>query len=1114
MKGIGTVATPTGKNISTRAVLPIYASDLGRLARDEKPVTGYSGKGKGKIIESKEGTWEEWGAAWVSYYVHQNIPPVIVTAPSGLNLKEPTTPTPARRTHLHTGSHHAQTIPISASKARLAEDVGGDASESTTAGGLRTLEIPYSKIKSAHHLEEILQLNLPELPEDCHYEFLQRLRVASALAGDPETRRKILATRILALTNLAYVHSESQFTAKVLALDGDEPRRLQLVYQLAELVQSSDGKKGGEVPRWLQTLALGGLEALARQRGRTVDVCTALSVNVNHGVLLYLVRKAVAELAIQDGDWVYEKEAEEWRDALFALVGFLPSANNAGSMLVSAGLIPIMVDHLQLRTKKALRHVPKTVNFLDQLLYQVNPAFQAFANAKGLDVIVDLVSSEVKAGLEDIQEGRGIPSEHKTQQTDYEISYYRQQTLKMVFKFMRNLMQQSGGNADRLLRNLIDNPALLEAIKIVISKGNIFGSNVWSLVMGLVSAFIHNEPTSYAVVHEAGVTHAFLESITGRTGLAEEEAQKKKDEAAAAEAKSSAEQGPSAVVVGSSSEAPADVEGASDGGEGSSKAAAAEKPETEEPLPPRLHSLAKGIMTTSEAISSIPTAFGAICLNASGLAVFQASGALETYFEIFESPEHVKQLAEADLANLLGSQFDELVRHHPVLRESVMTATLSTVRRIADLGKTFAVEKGMGAKVWLDDGSGGLVVAGGRRALVGGAASTKPSTSAAATEKGNARNTGEDVEMSDADAGLAVPLVEPLPDGSLLDEVITLADVVDEEAETEKNAPPAIAEYIDVLARYLDGFIANGPQSKEFLRRGGLDRLLQFYRLPSLPHDFATCQANQMLCRVVQLCCEHNLLETLKAVFVSAREAVEELQPLLKYESKTPYFAPLTSPTAATATVVPPRLQGGIPPNTDSGAVKDEVGLTVEDPDVEAEKQAVENVKANGTKLVKDLVTMHSLSFLLQDLYHASMFNARQSIPLFLQTTQSAEGDGLIANLGALQRLCVWEEILLQNGIPDTWNEATRVKDSATATAAAIEEGAVPQQSGSNSTETQGEGSKSTEEKEAEKAAVEKDGKTSWFRNVKTIRYLISQIPNTINPFLQGLSPAIYRNHS
>lgn len=1098
LKSVVIASNSSGKNITARAVVPVYANDLTRLARDEKPLDSGEalggGKGKGKATETREGSWEEWGGAWISYYVSpaaqkaSTIPP----AAGAFIPREPVTPTPIRRSSLH-HSHtphqqHQQQTPSSAHHRRRSnDDPTVDLTDSATTGGMQTLEVPYSKIQTAPNLEEILESTLPELPTDTHYDFLHRLRVASALSGSTDTRRQILGIRILALTNLAYVYSETQFSTKILAPDQDEPRRFQLVYQLAELVHSGDTKSGSamgkEIPRWLQTLALGGLEALARHKTKTADVCAALSINVNHGVLLYVVRKAVADLAIEKDDEAYDKEAEEWREALFSLVGYLPTTAHAGSLLVSAGLIPILVELLQFRTKKALRNIPKAISFLDQLIYNVQNAFQTLANARGLDVVVDLVADEVKAGIEEAEAGNGIPEEYRSTQTDFKIGYYRQQTLKMVFKFMQHMMAQSGGNADRLLRNLIDSPKLLTALKVVIDKGSIWGSHVWSTVVGMVSAFIHNEPTSYAVIHEAGLSHALLESVTGRPGLAETEARTKKEEEERVASETSVGENSSAGATAGGEDderMEGSVEGSSnvkDKGKEDEKAE-----ERKKELPPRINPPAAGIMTSPDAIGSIPTAFGAICLNASGLSLFQTSGAMETFFEIFESSEHVKNMTDNDLGSMLGSQFDELIRHHPVLRESVMKVVIEMLQRIEVLGRRFAEEKGMGAKVWVEDGCGGMVVAGGRKALIGGDGMVKLVTATAAEGSNNPQgNDGEDVEMSDADATApTTALAETKLDGLPKGDVVSLTDIVDEEAEDADKNQPSIATFIDVAARFLEGFLANTNQTKDFIKRGGLDFLLDFYTVPSLPSDFATSQANQMVARVLQICSENSPTVTVAAVLKHAQKAIQELQPLLKHDKKAGFFAPLTDQNVLAS-----------PSDNDNGG----------DPGFVAEIQAVHDVRSNGTKLVKDLVTIHSLCYLLQELFATPVFNTRLTLSLF----QTPENETLVSKLGALHRMCVWEEILLQNSIPDTWNEATRVKTAGGIAAPIEEEVALPAAIVSVVTEIPIQDTKSQDEqKEAEKAVVERDGKTPWFRNVKTIRFLISQIPSSITPFLQG----------
>ncbi|KAG0131066.1 hypothetical protein HOY82DRAFT_349408 [Tuber indicum] len=1109
LKSIAVTSLASGKNVSTKAVVPIYANDLARLARDERPIDSaevLGGKGKGKGSEGREGPWEEWGGAYVSYYVSPTTQKA-VTVPgpgAGFVTKEPATPTPTRRTSLH---HGHQTSGSAHNRRRSTDDTITDSSDLAVTGGMQTLEIPYSRIKAAPNLEDILKSTLPETPADTHYDLLHRLRVASALAGTAETRRQILGIRILALTNLAYVYSENQFTTKILQPDQDEPRRFQLVYQLAELVHSGDIKgasgDGKEIPRWLQTLALGGLEALARHKSKTADVCAALSVNVNHGVLLYVVRKAVEELAIEKDEEEYDKEAEEWREALFTLVGYLPTTAHAGSLLVSAGLIPILVELLQLRTKKALRNIPKAVSFLDSLIYNVQNAFQALASAKGLDVVVDLVSDEVKAGLEEAGTGKGIPDEYKSSTTDFKIGFYRQQTLKMVFKFMQHMMAQSGGNADRLLRNLIDSPKLLSALKVVIENGTIWGSNIWSTVVGIVSAFIHNEPTSYAVIHEAGLSHALLETVTGRSGLAEEEAKRKKDEEDREVA------GDNASLAASADVGDEPMEEGSTPGESNNKGKDKEDESPEDrkrDLPPRLHTPATGIMPSIDSIGSIPTAFGAICLNSSGLALFQTSGALETFFEIFESADHVKCLTEHELASVLGSQFDELVRHHPVLRENVMKVVIEMLQRVEILGRKFAEEKGMGAKLWIEDGYGGMVVAGGRKSLIGRIHKHSSEAGVESSTKSQG-NDGEDVEMGDADAVVStVTLGGTSPDGAPKTEVVPLSDIIDEEAEDSDRNQPSIVNFIDAAGRFLEGFLANANLSKEFIKREGLDFLLDFYTVPSLPYDFATSQANQMMSRVLQVCSESSPSVTVAATLRHAQKAIDQLQPLLRHDKKEAFFAPLTDQKAA---VPPPRFQGGVPAQGDHRAAASASEGTVEGVGAIREKLS-QDVRSGGTKLIKDLVTVHSLCYLLQELYGQPLFNVRLTLSIFMEP----ENEAIVSNLGALHRMCVWEEILLQNTIPDTWNEATRVKNSAGAAAASIEEEAVPAVV-ATSAEGQLQNPRSQDEqKEAEKAVVERDGKTPWFRNVKTIRFLISQIPSSITPFLQGLARSLISRRS
>lgn len=89
-------------------------------------------------------------------------------------------------------------------------------------------------LQSSPH--ELLKSSIATLPEDRKPDLLNRLRVAKGLVESLDSRRDVVAIRMLAIANLAFIYPDAAFTQKVLQHDSSEPRRLQLVYQLAELV--------------------------------------------------------------------------------------------------------------------------------------------------------------------------------------------------------------------------------------------------------------------------------------------------------------------------------------------------------------------------------------------------------------------------------------------------------------------------------------------------------------------------------------------------------------------------------------------------------------------------------------------------------------------------------------------------------------------------------------------------------------------------------------------------------------------------------------------------------------------------------------------------------------
>ncbi|EUC50397.1 hypothetical protein COCMIDRAFT_81806 [Bipolaris oryzae ATCC 44560] len=772
---------------------------------------------------SDEAMRQEFGGVIISYYEptpateEGSSKPVTTETPASA----PTTPTPVRRTS-SMGPNRTPRQPQPAAPAESPNTpVFTPGQPSGRTNGPKTFELSVEKVAKSD-IHDLVKEGLESLPETVHYEFLHKLRIAKLFHKGAAGRDDAVAIRLLSIANIGYVHIEKEFMAKLGQQDADEPRRLQLAHQLSELVHPPSNGQGG-LSLELQTFTMNALEALAKHNSKAADICAALNVNVNHGVLFYVVRKLVAGLGEETGD-PDDLEEDAWRDALFSLLNTLPtSQTRTGEQMVAAGLLEILVDVLKLRTAKAERNHPKILNFLDTFVYNLRDAFSALVAAKGLEIIADLMQYEVDVSKKLAEENKGMPKEYKTQLTDYQIPFYHQQSLRWLFKFLNHMMTHTGGNFDRLMRNLIDSPQLLSSLRTVLSNAKIFGSTVWSMAVTILANFIHNEPTSYQVIAEAGLSEAFLETVAGEPAS---------ESTAAANANENA------------------------------------ATPTSYPLREAEKPLAKGILPVAEAISTLPQAFDAICLAEAGMKLFQSSTALERFFEIFESPAHVKALdADAEMPTMIGNSFDELVRHHPPLKGRVLSCLSELIARVVQLCASKAEKEGVGAKLWTEDANGKLLVAGGRQALSG---SGPQRTSG---------STGTDIEMKDAD--------------ETPNEVVAFDQITETE---DSSKGPTTGQYIRVLCRFLSGFFSNHAMCAAYIELDGVDSILDISSLACLdPKSSENRSMCEQFGHVVQVLVEQKPHIAVPSLIRRTQQALERLQPLLDHTGKQTFFAPFTS---------------------------------------------------------------------------------------------------------------------------------------------------------------------------------------------------------------------------
>ncbi|EHK98225.1 putative E3 ubiquitin-protein ligase TOM1-like protein [Glarea lozoyensis 74030] len=875
----GTPSTPSTKGkekayfhtplASTKsAASTVYANDLVSLVKGGSGISGSPTSQKNganrNSSSSAEPSWDQWGDVRITYYP-KHVPDIDAAnttqrTPSNASPAAPVTPTPIRRSS-NLGPHGQRASRPAASDESPSNGRSPNVvTEATNASTAKVIEIPYPTLKSSN-LHTLLQEYMPDLSPELRYELLSKLRVASALTTSLETRRQMLSIRLLAITNLAYIHSETAFLENVLKQDADEPRRLQITYQLAEMIHPpADGDIA--IPRPLQTLALSALEALSSHQTKFTDVCSALNTNINHGVLLYVVRKAVAGMAIDSpGDHVIEED--EWRDAVFSLLHNLSMNPRIAGELVAAGLVPILVEILGFRTDVAERYHPTIIQFLDNIMYSVRDSFQTLVNAEGLDAVSNLIVFEVNAAAENARAGRGIRPEYRSVTVDYEIPFYQQQTLKWLFKFIHHMMSAAGAygaNYDRLLRNLIDSSQLLASLREIIGNSSCFGSIVWTNSVSILNDFINNEPTSFAIIAEAGLSKGFLEAVTCTEIPTPSETKKAEDSSA-----TNAE-----IPVTSSTPAAQSDDDDDDDTSDDEPVLPAQRPSLAKLQQPREGRLAQGILPTSETINVIPQAFGAICLNNAGMKMFQSSRALESFFEIFESPEHVKCMeTNKDLPSSLGGTFDELVRHHPPLKTGIMNAILTMVARVGYLCKTKAERQKIGAKLWTTDFSGKSVIADW---------DLYPANQTA-KGKGKAIQSDDDVDMQDVDTA-------------------AVTEKIDQTAEITPNA--SLTPYISAVSTFLLAMLSNSSVRSEFCSKGGIEYLLDLADSPCLSYDFGEGSASRNLHSAIALVAEPKPHLTIPSLLRRAQVAADVLTPFAIHKGDNAFFAAFVNGDART----------------------------------------------------------------------------------------------------------------------------------------------------------------------------------------------------------------------
>lgn len=930
--------------------------------------------------------------------------------------EQPATPTPVRR---QTSSLNPNTV---------SHEDQSEAQESminaTSSQEPRQFELSPNELLQTD-IHRVLQQCPSDMPATTRYELLHKLRVAYGLVSSPETRKQILAIRLLAVASIGYAFKEFELPQKLFGGGQDPVQRQQLIQQTMSLLQET--KKGqAHVPRHLETLALETIRILARHRSISPEIMGALGTTSTNGLLLRLTQKAVAEIA-HDGDATDNLEGDDWRDAVFHLVSGITSPKDyhqrSSDSMVSTRLVSATIQALNCTTDKALRIHQRVFEFIKRFIHEFKDGLLALSSSQAFEAVSSLLGKLAESSWQQLQSGGGVPAEYKTHDNEYEIPYMPQQVIRLILALINDLNGHQGGQADRVLRSLVDSQPLLRAFRLIISQSQAFGAHTWAHVVKALAAFLHNEPTSFTVINEAGISKSFLDAVCLRDG--------------------------------------------STAGSGDDDVASESDVSKQTP---------QGIPAHRDSILNAAEAFGAICLTNSGFEQFKSTGALEKFFEIFESPAHIKVLnleekpgtnkREQDLA-ALGGTFDELVRHHPGLRPAVLSAVVVMIARVRQIALTMAWRIGAGPKLYVQKGHE-VSVSGGSEALL------------------------YDVVPYNAVVlrNQALPSYRiTLPNGKVLaimDEEPQLAPAAISGPKDHDEHDLTVIEYAKPALGFLWQFLENQSLCMSFMECGATDIILDFITLPSFPvgEEAMSMKSGFIheLADVVQRLAAAKPHLVLPVLVDRARHVCSELE---DFQNSQPqglgcYFKSFVV----------------------SSATQDE--MEIEGPRTGLQTPMV------GTRTVRNLSAVCALALIIGEVFHTPPFSPRSSHNnLLSQVNLTDVLVDLCAKFGKISAACSREEIALQCAVPEAWLKTTK-PDSLTTGHHDVDQilrvGEDASQSGRERNNASPRDGTATSSKPS---TSKEDKQTAAYRNVEILRFLLVATPKSITGFFGHLGRGI-----
>lgn len=338
-------------------------------------------------------------------------------------------------------------------------------------------------------IQQIYDRAVNIIPKEKWSSFVSSVFIAKAFNSNSfesiQYRRDLVTVKCLAV---AAGSSCSPYAVMTSAVFDDEPY---LMSYMSDLINPDN-----IVPLEVSFAALRAFFCISGKRGSS-DLMRALGGNVNHGLLLHIL-KYVLKFAKDDRTDM----DQAYLNYYFNLLANLIDNKHLVPHLRSAGLLEILLEFLTLRNKfRMTRSGPLQ---LIELFIKILPdLLDDFIAQNGFNILIDLLKYEVDFALENPNYDGGAP---KDAIVTHSISVRQVKTINSTLKLTLYLLKNHHG--DRM-RNLFDSNILKSLIKII-ENPTVFGVDLLSDTILIITSIMNNEPTSFSILKEAGVIDTFF----------------------------------------------------------------------------------------------------------------------------------------------------------------------------------------------------------------------------------------------------------------------------------------------------------------------------------------------------------------------------------------------------------------------------------------------------------------------------------------------------------------------------------------------------------------------------------------------------------------------------